>query len=40
MDGKKVFVSYDYDNDRHLKATLVGQSKTTRMPIYYRGFFT
>lgn len=32
MDGKKVFVSYDYDNDRHLKSTLMGQSKLPECP--------
>ena len=32
MANKKVFVSYDYDKDHHLKATLIGQSKQPDCP--------
>jgi hypothetical protein len=32
MSKKKVFISYDYDNDESLKHLLVGQSKNTDSP--------
>lgn len=32
MAKKKVFVSFDYDNDRHLKSTLIGQAKLPDSP--------
>ncbi|MCK4723204.1 MAG: hypothetical protein KAT75_07860 [Dehalococcoidia bacterium] len=32
MAKKKVFVSFDYDNDRHLRSTLIGQARLPDSP--------
>lgn len=38
MAKKKVFVSFDYDNDRHLKSTLIGQAKLPDSPFSIADF--
>lgn len=38
MTKKKVFVSFDYDNDRHLKSTLTGQARLSDSPFSITDF--
>jgi len=38
MAKTKVFVSYDYENDRHLKSTLIGQAKLPDSPFSISDF--